>query len=249
MADNFGLYAKYYNLLYGDKDYSAEVDYVVRQLRHYVPEAKDILEFGSGSGRHGLLLQKQGYQVFGLERSEAMVAQAREQGLDCMVADISHFELNRSFDAVLALFHVVSYLTSNDALIGAFRMAHQHLNPGGVMMFDVWYSPAVYGQKALPRVKKMQNAELAVTRFAEPVIRENDNVVEVHYTVFARESGEMEVTELAEVHPMRHFGIPEIDLLARLTGFQLLKAEAFMSGNEPSEDTWGVFFVLQKSVG
>jgi hypothetical protein len=46
---------------------------------------------------------------------------------------------------------------------------------------------------------------------------------------------------------MRHFSIPEIHMLASFTGFELLKAEEFLSGNEPSENTWGVNFILRKN--
>ncbi len=41
------------------------------------------------------------------------------------------------------------------------------------------------------------------------------------------------------------YSVPEIDLLAKMTGFTLLGAEEFMTGNKPSQDTWGVNFILR----
>ena len=246
MSDTFGLYAKYYNLLYDDKDYSAEVDYVIKQLKRFAPTAKSILEFGSGTGKHGMLLQKEGYDVFGLERSEAMVAEARLKGFECQVTDISDFELKEKYDAVISLFHVVSYITNNVALINTFINACKHLNRQGIFLFDVWYTPAVYEQKALPRIKKMQNGELAVTRLADPKIDVNSNIVDVQFTVFAKELDTGKASELFESHPMRHFSIPEIGLVAEMTGFEILKAEEFLTGNVPSVKTWGVCFILKK---
>lgn len=243
---NFQFYAKYYNLLYKDKDYSAEVKYVINKLNEYGSQIKKILEYGSGSGGHGLLLQKNGFEVFGLERSEEMVALASQNGLSCQVADISSFDLDEDYDAVIALFHVVSYLTSNEALVDAFRNAHKHLHEGGVFLFDVWYSPAVYEQKAVPRVKRMQNSELMVTRIAEPKADVNKNMVDVRFTLITKDLKTGKVLELNESHPMRHFSIPEIDLLAKYTGFELIHAEEFLSGDEPSEKTWGVCFTLKK---
>lgn len=246
MPGTFGLYAKYYNLLYGDKDYSAEVDYVIKQLKKFAPTAKNLLEFGSGTGAHGILFQKAGYTVLGLERSEDMVTEARLRGFECQVTDIRNFELNKKYDAVISLFHVVSYLTNNVALINTFRNANKHLKEQGIFLFDVWYTPAVYEQKALPRIKKMQNKELAVTRFAEPKIDINNNIVDVQFSVYAKELDTGHTNELYESHAMRHFSIPEIGLLAELTGFEILKAEEFLTGNEPSEKTWGVCFILKK---
>ena len=45
---------------------------------------------------------------------------------------------------------------------------------------------------------------------------------------------------------MRHFSIPEIALLADLTNFTVIKTEEFGTQEKPSENTWGVCFVLQK---
>ena len=58
-------YARYYDLLYQDKDYQAESDYVMNLLNTHQPETKKILEFGSGSGIHGRILGNAGYQVSG----------------------------------------------------------------------------------------------------------------------------------------------------------------------------------------
>ena len=76
MSSNFNLYSKYYNLLYADKDYKSESGYIQRLIKKYSPNGKTILDLGSGTGKHGLELKKNGYDVFGIERSEGMVAEA-----------------------------------------------------------------------------------------------------------------------------------------------------------------------------
>jgi hypothetical protein len=44
---------------------------------------------------------------------------------------------------------------------------------------------------------------------------------------------------------MRHFGVPEVHLLAQQAGFTVVKAEEFLTGSAPSEKTWGVTFILK----
>ena len=243
----FNAYSRYYDLLYRDKDYAAEVDYIDRLLQRYDATGPELLEFGSGTGKHGRLLAQRGYRVTGIERSAAMVAQAVPvDGFACQVGDITTVQLGRTFDAVLALFHVISYQVTNQAVRAVFTRAAEHLSPGGLFIFDVWYSPAVYAQRPSVRVKRLEGNGLRVTRIAEPEIHPNENRVDVNYSIFAEELKTGVVQTLYESHPMRHFSIPELDLLADIAGFERLAAEGFLSGEQPSEGTWGVFEVLRK---
>ena len=73
----FDEYARYYDLLYQDKDYQAEADYVAGLIRRFHPEARSILELGSGTGIHASLLAKKGFTVHGVERSPEMLARSR----------------------------------------------------------------------------------------------------------------------------------------------------------------------------
>ena len=78
--DVFQLYSKYYDLLYRDKDYAAEAAYVARTLRNAIPSARELLEFGSGTGRHGRLLALRGFSVVGVERSKVDGGQGERGG-------------------------------------------------------------------------------------------------------------------------------------------------------------------------
>src|SRR5262249_23090703 len=75
-VSNFQRYSAFYDLLYGDKDYVAEAEYVARAIHHWNPQARTILELGSGTGRHGRLLAAMGFDVHGIERSPEMVSVA-----------------------------------------------------------------------------------------------------------------------------------------------------------------------------
>jgi SAM-dependent methyltransferase len=238
-------YSQYYNLLYADKDYVAEVDYIDRLIKRYAPEARTLLEYGSGTGGHGVLLNKKGYEVYGIERSSAMAQIARSRGLACEVGDITAFDLDRTFDATLALFHVVSYINTNAQLLELFRITRKHLKKGGMFIFDVWFSPAVLHQMPESRVKRMEDDAIAVTRKATPVVDHYRNIVEVNYQINIKNKSTGATGQFDEKHSMRHFGVPEIELLALQTGFTLIGTEEFLSGKEPSEATWGVTFILQ----
>jgi len=247
MSQPFDLSSRYYDLLYQEKDSAAEADYVDKILQSHSVEGSQLLEFGSGTGRHGCLLASRGYSVHGLERSAAMVASAQQaKGFTCQHGDITTCQLSRRFNAVLGLFHVVSYQTTNPAVKAVFANAAQHLNPGGLFVFDVWYSPAVFEQRPAVRVKRLQTPDLAITRIAEPINHPNDNRVDVQYTIITNDLSTGTFHSFQEIHPMRHFTLPELDLLAEAAGFVRLNAEEWLTGAPPSQSTWGVCLVLRK---
>jgi len=243
----FDAYSRYYDLLYMDKDYAAETEYIVKLLLKYNLIDGDLLELGSGTGRHASLLVDRGYSVHGIERSKEMLQRTeKKKGFSCELGDICKIEKGRTYDAVLSLFHVVSYLTSNEQLNDVFQRTAKHLDRGGVFIFDVWYTPAVYVQQPTVKIKRMADKEFSITRIAEPKVYENENRVDVHYSIFCQhlKSGITELLE--ETHSMRHFSLPEIDLLSSIHGFKRISAEEFLTAASPSEETWGVCVTLQK---
>jgi SAM-dependent methyltransferase len=179
---NFHKYAAYYDLLYRDKDYFAESRYVAAMIRSWKPHARTILELGCGTGRHARLLAALGFAVHGIERSAEMVAIAqKEGGFICELGDLCTIRLGRTFDAVTALFHVVSYQTTDDALRGAFDVAANHLDPGGIFLFDVWHGPAVLSQRPQKRIKEIADARHRVKRSAHPELNTDHSTVKVVY--------------------------------------------------------------------
>lgn len=247
--ENFKLYSQYYDLLYEDKDYLAEVEYVDQLIKAYKPNSKSILELGAGTGKHAFLLAEKGYQILGVERSADMVAIANKEqneNVSFDVADITNFNLNKSFDVATSLFHVISYLTDNKSLIQTFKNVNLHLNEDGLFIFDVWHSSAVHHQIPEKRTKKLQNDTIEVLRKANPIIYSELNVVEVDYAITITNLQNQLVDQIHEKHPMRHFSKPEIEILAYATGFEVLHSEAFLTKENPSIHTWGVSYILKK---
>jgi SAM-dependent methyltransferase len=243
----FDAYGRYYDLLYRDKDYVAEVEYVRALLGRHDVAGRELLEFGSGTGKHGRLFAQRGYRVLGIEVAAEMVARAASApGFETRQADIRTVRLGRTFDAVLSLFHVVSYQTSNADVQAVFARAAEHLSSGGLFIFDVWYTPAVHAQRPQVRVKRLTDQDVSIVRLAEPAIHANENRVDVEYTIIARSTASGACHEFRETHPMRHFCLPELDLFAQTAGFERVAAEEFLSGAAPSESTWGVCVILRK---
>jgi SAM-dependent methyltransferase len=252
----FGHYARYYDLLYKDKDYTAEAEYVHTLIQRHSPKAGSILELGCGTATHAGFLAKKGYQLHGVDQSGEMLEQARSRlaampeeeakRLSFSRGDIRHIQLQRKFDVVVSLFHVMSYQTSNEDLSAAFAAAGAHLRDTGIFIFDCWYGPAVLTDRPVVRVKRLEDEAIFVTRIAEPVMHPNENLVDVNYHVFVRDKSSGAVEELRETHKMRYLFRQEIDLFLRQTGMEVIEAAEWMTGKTPGFDTWGVCFVARR---
>jgi SAM-dependent methyltransferase len=252
----FAEYARYYDLLYRDKDYAGETEYIHKLLKCFAPGAQTILELGCGTGRHAALLARKGYNLHGVEISADMLARAEELKrrecagllLEFTQGDIRSVKLNKTFDMVVSLFHVFSYMTTNKDLAAVLTTARTHLKPGGLLIFDCWYGPAVLTDRPVTRVKRMEDDQIQVTRLAEPVMHPNENVVDVNYHVFIRNRQTGNVSEVKETHRMRYLFQPEITLLAEQAGFKVLHYEEWLTGRKPGPDTWGICFVLRYDI-
>ena len=251
----FDKYAQYYDLLYQDKDYQRETDYILSYIKKHHPETINILEFGSGSGIHGRLLANAGFQVRGIERSQEMIDQGHSANLgknqnsnfSCIQGDCKSTILGDDFDAVISLFHVLSYQTSNEEVLAMLKNAHRQLKPGGIFIFDYWYAPAVWYLGPKLRVKQVRNKQLAITRIAEPECFREQNIVKVNYQTFVEDLKSNHISKIKETHEMRAFNTEEIREFASQTGFTPLHSEEWLTSHTPSKDTWGVCTTLQKN--
>lgn len=251
----FKEYAKYYDLLYQDKDYQIEAEYILSLLNKHQPESKKILEFGSGSGIHGRIIAKEGFQVSGIEKSREMIdlglssnqGKCENTNFSCTQGDCTSTFLGDDFDTVISLFHVLSYQTSNGEVLAMLKNAHRQLKPGGIFIFDYWYAPAVWYLGPKLRVKQVRNQQLAITRIAEPECFREQNIVKVNYQTFVEDLKSNHISKVKETHEMRAFNTEEIREFASQTGFTILCSEEWLTSHTPSKDTWGVCTTLQKN--
>ena len=153
--------------------------------------------------------------------------------------------LGRRFNAVISLFHVMSYQTSNHDLAAAFATAREHLAPGGVFVFDCWYGPAVLRQWPSITEKILSDEFTEVNRVATPAIHAGRNVVDVEYAVRVTDLGTALTETFHETHSMRYLFTPEIELAVETAGMSLVGAYAWMSNEPPGFDSWAAAFVAE----
>jgi SAM-dependent methyltransferase len=236
-----------YDLLYSKKDYEREAEYLSQLIKEY-NSGKNLLEFGCGHGKHAKFLIKNfAFSIHGIEQSHQMISRIENiKGFTYEQGDIADITVDRKFDTVFSLFCVMSYQTTNNKIEKIFINANKHLIPGGVFIFDFWFTPAVYNNFPSIKFKKVTNEKFEVSRVAEPVIYSTENRVDVNYTFFVKDLISNKIKSYNELHKMRHFGLLEIDLFCKITGFERVFSKEYITNNPLNENTWNAIVVLKK---
>lgn len=254
----FGDYARYYNLLYKDKNYTREADFVLGRLQSYGCSPKTLLDLGCGTGRHALEIARHGVAVTGVDMSQAMLDMGVEElrksketlapGLILprfLQGDARKVRLSKYFDTVISLFHVMSYQNTEEDALAELETARQHLHPGGIFLFDFWYGPGVLTDPPEEREKIMEDSDIFIRRHARPVHRINDNIVDVHYSIELAEKHTGIQKKLHEVHSMRYWFLPELRYLANISGFVVVANGAWLQNKGLEMCPWNAWMALK----
>lgn len=249
----FQNYAYYYDLFYGDKNYKKEAETVETLLRKHKEKAtlNNILNIGSGTGRHDFEFGKLGYQMHGIDLSAEMIEIAKKNyhgndRLSFEVSDARNYRTDLKYDAVISLFHVMSYQNSNDDIGQVFETANRALEKDGLFLFDAWYGPGVLTERPSVRVKEVENTDYRIIRTAQPVMHPNQNIVDVNYNIYVIEKETDKVEEIREKHCMRYFFLPEVEIMLKNAGFILESTYDCNTLEEPDYDSWTTYFIARK---
>jgi SAM-dependent methyltransferase len=178
-----------------------------------------------------------------------MLSEARKwlgQDVNLIHAKASDFNANKKFDVITALFHVMSYQTSNNDMEKVFWNAAKHLTAQGLFIFDFWYGPAVLTDPPVIKIKRLENEEIWITRLAEPVIHYNEDIVDVNFEILVEHKKTHILEKLYELHRMRYFFLPEILFYAEKAGFVLINVYKWMTKEILSGNSWYGLIILRK---
>jgi SAM-dependent methyltransferase len=231
----FGAYAGFYDALYADKDYEAEVEFLFEVFSAQgVSATASVLDLGCGTGGHVIPLVQRGFRVTGVDRSAEMLARAQAKAdvagasVTLLEGDVRDVDAGGPFDVVTSMFAVVSYQLTNADLAAMFSTARRHLEQGGLFVFDGWFGPAVLTER--PEVKTKVVTEPSgdtITRVARPVLDIVAQTVEVNYDVARERDGRL-IEKTSESHAMRFLFAREIELFLSAAGFELVAFGPFM---------------------
>jgi SAM-dependent methyltransferase len=248
MPSTFERYAKYYDLLYKDKDYEAECDLVQDLLRKNSRGKVDtVLDAACGTGGHAVPLAKRGYKVTAFDVSPVMLQQARAKTSEVAFhqMDLRTFDVGGEFDACVCMFAAMNYLTRNSEIQKALLNIRKHLKKDGLFIFDFWNGLAVLRILPETRVKTVTGDGIKVVRLVQPELDAFNHVCKSHYHLIVMK-GDAVLEEVQETHDVRYFFPQEIVHYLEEAAFEVLLMSPFPDLRGPVNETaWNVIAVAR----
>lgn len=133
--------AALYDSIYGFKNYSAECNRLRSLISKLVPGARTILDVACGTGEHAKYLRHD-YTVDGIDINENYLGAARLKNPSgrFIRADLTDFDLGRTYDVVTCLFSAIAIVGNFERLERAIRCMARHVRTGGALIIEPWFT-------------------------------------------------------------------------------------------------------------
>lgn len=180
--------AKYYDQFYSVIDYKREASLIKNIIKKHKKSAgKDLLEVACGTGKHISYL-KDSFSIIATDISKEMLAVARKRIPDVTFqqADMIKLNLKKKFDVLMCMFGSIGYIKDYKNLDKVFANFARHLNKGGVVIIEPWFTDAAYTSlfmTGLPAMMTYEGADATMARLCVCKKRGMYSVMDVHHLI------------------------------------------------------------------
>ncbi len=121
---------------------------LITGMNFYLDEIKNsggrVLEAGVGTGRIFLPAFNSGADIYGIDHSKNMLEVLKsklpaKEHHRVWIDDIKHFDAGKPFSLVISPFRVFQHMLTIDDQLNALNSIYNVLEPGGRLIFDVFY--------------------------------------------------------------------------------------------------------------
>jgi SAM-dependent methyltransferase len=161
----------YYHILYQQHN-NAEAEFFIDNLCRYLKpdDNSRLLDIACGRGRHAIYLNKQGYDVTGIDLSIANIQYAKQfenNRLHFYVHDMRYLFYINYFDIALNLFTSFGYFETEYDHIKALKNFRKALKPNGLMVLDFFNSNKITKALKYSDVKTIDGIDFNINKKVE----------------------------------------------------------------------------------
>lgn len=152
-------YPQYFDMLFRDETRD-EIDFFEQAFERFAKrKVKRLFEPGCGSGRLVVALAAKGYDVTGLDLSDAMLDYMRRKlkrrnlTATCLKGDMTKLSFKKPFDAAFCTYNTFRHLLSEKDALTHLRSMADSIAPGGLYILGLHLTPEEDYEAAVERYK------------------------------------------------------------------------------------------------
>lgn len=207
-----------------------------------------VVDLGCGTGTLTELMYRKGYDMIGVDLSEAMLnlamAKKEESGSEILYLqqDMRQLELYSTVGTVFSLCDSLNYILEEEELSEVFSLVNNYLFPGGLFVFDfntVHKYRDIIGESTIAETR--EDCSFIWENFYDP----EEEINEYDLTVFVREEGEY-FRRFAETHLQRGYTPEQMTRLVEEAGMAVVEIRDADTGKEVTEESQRVYVVARE---
>lgn len=204
-----------------------------------------VVDLGCGTGTLTELMYKKGYDMIGVDTSEAMLNIAMKKkeksGSEILylMQDMRELDLYSTVGTVFSVCDSLNYILEEEELQMVFSLVNNYLFPGGIFIFDFntdYKYREVIGETTI--AENREDCSFIWENFYDP----EEEINEYDLTVFVREEDDR-FRRFTETHLQRGYTPEQMCRLARQAGLKILEITDADTGGEPGPESERVLVV------
>ncbi len=158
----------YYHILYHHRN-DKEAEFFMDNLCLHLNLHKNsrVLDIACGKGRHAIYLNKNGYDVTGIDLSDSSIKfalQFKNEKLDFYVHDMRYDFHLRDFNIAFNLFTSFGYFETDKDHVDALKSFSQSLEKDGILVLDYFNSGKIIKQLVPQEVKHVNGINFSISK-------------------------------------------------------------------------------------
>jgi len=239
----FSALAAVYDAIMADIEYGDWAEFVLDYARDIGLEPASALDLACGTGALTAELRARGLEMVGLDFSAEMlgVARGRLPGVEFVQADLRDFDLGQKFDLLTCVFDSLNNLTEPADLGRALARMAAHLNPGGLLAFDVNTRTGVHDLwegEVMEGLAPMDDGREVHYHWSHHYdAAEQLGTVQAVCRLHGSAAGAPESEEFIELHTERGYDAADLEPMLRAAGYSSWLVCEYPDYAEPEADS------------
>lgn len=237
--DSYEQFSYVYDRLMDEAPYDKWTEIVLNELR-----SGKVLDLGCGTGECSVRLADKGFDVTAVDLSEQMLSVAHDKAIRHSLnvrfiqQDMRDLETAERYDVVAIFCDSLNYITDEHGVKSTFARIYEHLNPGGILLFDVH---SMHKITNLFVGHTFASNDEEISYIWNSFEGEEKGSVE-HDLSFFLENEEGLYERFDEMHLQRTFLVEEYTEWLHEAGFSNLSVTADFSDHSPTDNSERIFF-------